>query len=47
MTGYLLQAVERRRDYLTMSREMFFGEVPEFDEVSGVIEDFQNSFNDG
>lgn len=33
MTGYLTQAAERRRDYLAMSREMFFGEIPEFDEV--------------
>ncbi len=39
--------VEWRRDYLAMSREMFFGEVPEFDEVLGVIEDFQDSYNDG
>ncbi len=38
---------EWRRDYVAMSREMFFGEVPEFDEVLSVIEDFQNSFNDG
>jgi len=41
------QAAEWRRDYLAMSREMFFGEIPEFDEVLQVIEDFQNRFNSG
>lgn len=41
------QVAEWRRDYLAMSREMFFGEIPEFDEVLRVIEGFQNSFNNG
>ncbi len=39
------QKSEWHRDYLAMSSEMFFGEVPKFDEVLHVIEIFQNEFN--
>lgn len=36
-----------RRDYDAMSSEMFFGEVPEFDEVMRVVVAFQEEFNGG
>lgn len=34
-----------RRDYRAMSSEMFFGKVPDFDEIIRVISDFEDSFN--
>lgn len=41
------QEMEWRRDYQAMHDEMFFDEVPNFDEVLRVVEDFQNEFNGG
>ncbi|MCD4776146.1 MAG: nucleotidyl transferase AbiEii/AbiGii toxin family protein [Candidatus Aegiribacteria sp.] len=41
------QEAEWRQDYKVMSREMFFGEVPEFDEVLRVVTEFQDKFNAG
>ncbi len=37
--------LEWRRDYEAMRTEMFFGEVPSFDEVIQVVQAFQDSFN--
>ena len=39
------QEAEWRQDYQAMSGEMFFGEVPDFDEVLRVIGEFQEGFN--
>jgi len=39
------QEAEWRRDYQAMSSEMFFGEVPEFDDVLRVVGKFQREFN--
>ena len=39
------QEEEWRRDYQAMSSEMFFGEVPQFDEVLRVVGNFQKKFN--
>ena len=36
-----------RQDYQSMRTEMFFGEVPEFDEVLRVVGEFQKEFNGG
>jgi len=41
------QEAEWRKDYQSMSGEMFFGEVPEFNEVLRVIGEFQEEFNSG
>ncbi len=38
---------EWRHDYQAMSMEMFFSEVPKFDEVLRVVREFQKKFNDG
>lgn len=35
-----------RKDYTDMAKEMFFGSVPSFDEVLGVVGKFENQFND-
>ncbi len=34
-----------RQDYQAMQGEMFFGEVPDFDEIISVVRDFEISFN--
>lgn len=34
-----------RIDYTGMQREMFYGDVPNFDEVLQVVQDFQDQFN--
>jgi len=34
-----------RNDYNAMRREMFYGEVPDFDEILEVVGSFQNKFN--
>lgn len=39
------QEAEWRRDYDAMQGEMFYGDVPSFDEVLQVVGDFQQSFN--
>lgn len=39
------QEAEWRRDYDSMQNEMFYGDVPSFDEVLQVVGDFQQSFN--
>ncbi len=39
------QEAQWRQDYQAMSMEMFFGEVPKFDEVLYVIAEFQEMFN--
>ncbi len=36
-----------RRDYQSMQQEMFYGDIPSFDEILGVVEGFQNRFNHG
>ena len=41
------QEAEWRRDYRAMNDEMFFGEVPIFDEVLRVVREFQQYFNRG
>jgi len=41
------QEAEWRRDYQAMRAEMFFGEVPDFDEILRVVREFQNRFNEG
>jgi len=41
------QEAEWQRDYRAMRSEMFFGDVPEFDEVLRVVEAFQKAFNGG
>lgn len=38
------QVKEWRKDYQAMSEEMFFGEVPKFEEVLRVVEDFEKKF---
>jgi hypothetical protein len=35
-----------RRDYQTMRGEMFFGDVPTFDEILRVVGEFEWQFND-
>ena len=39
------QEGEWRHDYQAMSPEIFFGEVPEFDDVLRVVGEFQKGFN--
>ena len=39
------QEAEWRRDYQAMSSEMFFGEVPKFDDILRVVGQFQREFN--
>lgn len=39
------EEAEWRRDYKAMNDEMFFGEVPDFDEVLRVVRKFQREFN--
>ncbi len=39
------QMAEWRRDYQAMREEMFFGEVPSFEEIMRVVGDFERSFN--
>ena len=34
-----------RADYREMKKEMFFGEVPEFDEILRVVGRFESEFN--
>ena len=34
-----------RQDYQTMRSEMFFGDVPKFDEILRVVGDFEKRFN--
>ena len=41
------QETEWRLDYQAMSDEMFFGEIPDFDEVLRVVREFQEQFNAG
>ena len=41
------EQVEWRQDYRAMQNEMFFGKVPTFDEILGVVGDFQTAFNKG
>ena len=36
-----------RKDYKAMKADMFFGEVPEFDEILSVVRKFQKDFNCG
>jgi hypothetical protein len=36
-----------REDYRSMSREMFYGDVPTFEEILEVVAGFQNEFNKG
>lgn len=36
-----------REDYQSMSREMFYGDVPTFEEILEVVAAFQNEFNKG
>lgn len=40
------QEPEWRQDYQAMSMEMFFGEVPDFDELLSVVGEFERRFND-
>ena len=40
------QEPEWRRDYQAMRDEMFFGDVPSFDEISKVVGGFQREFNE-
>ncbi len=39
------QMADWRSDYASMQQEMFYGEVPSFDTVLEVVEQFQNNFN--
>ena len=39
------QMADWRNDYTGMQREMFYGDVPTFDEVLKVVENFQKQFN--
>lgn len=39
------QMTEWRQDYQSMSGEMFFGEVPTFEEVIQAVDDFERAFN--
>lgn len=39
------QIAEWRQDYNAMRREMFFGEVPDFDEILQVVSSFESEFN--
>ncbi len=39
------QIADWRSDFTGMQREMFYGNVPNFDDVLKVVEDFQNEFN--
>ena len=41
------QEADWRRDYAAMSTELFFGEVPSYDEILRVAEEFQHWFNEG
>lgn len=41
------QLPEWQADYVNMQQEMFFGEVPSFEEVLTLVADFQNRFNRG
>lgn len=41
------QEAEWRQDYQAMRAEMFFGEVPTFDEILRVVGDFEKEFNGG
>jgi len=41
------QEAEWRQDYQAMRTEMFFGDVPKFDEVLRVVGEFQREFNGG
>ena len=41
------QMADWRRDYVGMQREMFYGDVPDFDAVLSAVEAFQDSFNRG
>jgi hypothetical protein len=40
------QMDEWRHDYQAMHKEMFFGQVPSFEEVIQVVRDFERAFND-
>ena len=40
------QTADWRSDYAGMQREMFFGEVPDFDEVLATVKVFENVFNE-
>ena len=40
------QLNEWRQDYEAMQQEMFFGEVPQFDEIIETVTKFQNEFNE-
>ena len=39
------QLPEWRHDYESMSREMFVGDVPAFDEILRVVGEFEREFN--
>ena len=39
------QIASWRGDYQEMKREMFYGEVPDFDEILRVVQEFQDQFN--
>lgn len=41
------QIAEWRQDYQTMRGEMFFGEVPDFNEIMKVVGEFEHKFNQG
>ena len=41
------QENEWRRDYQAMTSAMFFGDVPEFNEVLRVVGEFEQRFNEG
>jgi hypothetical protein len=40
------QVAPWRQDYQTMKTEMFFGEVPKFDEILSVVRAFEKEFNE-
>lgn len=41
------QLPDWQADYVNMQQEMFFGEVPSFEEILTLVADFQNRFNRG
>lgn len=41
------QEAEWRQDYQAMSTAMFFGDVPDFDEVLRAVGEFDRRFNTG
>lgn len=41
------QLPQWREDYQSMSREMFYGDIPTFEEILEAVATFQNEFNKG